>query len=172
MIAQLASGHVLDTDAPDLSEVTIDDLALGLSFLYRWRGQVPVSVAQHSVLMARAASSRRAARCCLVHDASEVFMGDLPSPFRAERWAAGWERIEQRIDRAIAERFGLPFPWPAEVKRLDHRACKAEAIEYLPHSATTIYPRVRPLPGELRPAWSPRKARAEFQMEARRLGIA
>lgn len=172
MIALLASGHALDTDAPDLSEVSLEDITLGLSYLFRWRGQVPVTCAQHSVLMARAATSRRAARCCLLHDASEVFMGDLPSPFRAERWAAGWERIEQRIDRAIAERFGLPFPWPAEVKRLDHCSCKAEAVEYLPHAAPQVYPRTRPLPGELRPAWSPRKARAEFVMEARRLGIA
>jgi hypothetical protein len=158
----------LDTDAPNPADLDVSDIATCLSRLFRWRGAIPITVAEHSVVMAQHASSARVARCCLVHDMPEAFIGDIPSPLRA--WSPEYEEAEARIMHALAYRFGLPLPFPAEVRRLDLRARRSEVEQYLPDAMETVR-WLRPLPVTFE-GWSPARARREFLRGCREHGLA
>jgi len=163
---------VIDTDSPDPADILLDDIAVSLAGMRRWRG-VGVSVSQHSVLMAQASIwSEQVARWCLLHDAAECYLSDVPSPLHHSPGFAAYRRIEARVEAAIAERFGLDLPIPEEVWKLDKQAGRLEAEEYVPHAARGAYPRVKPLEGvTFVPLWSPSKARREFLFVARALGL-
>jgi hypothetical protein len=165
-----ASGSTFDLKHLDLTDLTVEDIALSLSYLFRWRGSVPVSVAQHSVVMARCASTENVARWCLMHDAPEMFLSDVPSPIKEMQSMGTYRRAESRAMRAVATRFDLPGTEPREVHRLDMRARRSEVEEFLP-SAIGVVRNLHPLPVQLAPAWTPAKARREFISEAQRLGI-
>jgi hypothetical protein len=154
---------------PDLSDLTVEEVAVSLSRLYRWRGSIPVSVGQHSVLLARYAEGLPTARWCLMHDATEVFVGDMPSPLKALGMMTAYRAAEERFRQAIQERFDLG-PVPMAVKRLDLRIRRDEVEAYLP-SALDAVKGVRPLGVEIAPAWTPAQSRDAFIAEARRLGI-
>jgi 5'-deoxynucleotidase YfbR-like HD superfamily hydrolase len=53
----------------------------------------------------------------LLHDASEAFMCDVPSPLKS--LIPEYRVIEDRVSSAIAEQFGAIYPWPKEVKQAD-----------------------------------------------------
>lgn len=158
-----------DFARPDFSDLTLDDAATALSRLYRWRGCVPVSVAHHSVYMSTAAHSDRVARWCLLHDLHEIAITDLPAPAKRLPGFTAFNRAEERFIQAVADRFGLTLPMPAEVHRLDMRARASEVRDYLPHAADVVRG-IRPLPKPLE-AWSPARAKREFLTQAKRLEI-
>jgi hypothetical protein len=164
-----AGEGVYDFRRPDLSDLTVEEIAVSLGRLYRWRGSIPVSVGQHSVLLARYAEGLPTARWCLMHDATEIFVGDCPSPLKHLGLMAGFRAAEARFHQAIQERFDLG-PEPKAVKRLDRRICRDEVDAYLP-SALDAVKSVRPLGVEIIPAWTPAQSRDAFLAEARRLGI-
>lgn len=105
--------------APRAEDVDIRDIAHALSMKCRYGGHCSgfYSVAEHSVHVYR--HTRLLAG--LLHDAPEAYspFGDVPRPIKAHvPWVA---EIEDRLDRVIAERFGLTLPWPDAVKEADHR---------------------------------------------------
>jgi hypothetical protein len=158
--------------SPDLSDLTLEELAFSLSRIYRWRGSSPISVAQHSVAMTRQASTRRGARFCLLHDAAEALIGDLPSPLKQMASFERFSTAEDRILAAVHARFGLAGPAAREVRRLDLQALRKEAELYVPHAVPVLDPTIKPLAGsDLDEAWSSARARREFLLEAERLGL-
>jgi hypothetical protein len=165
----LANGDV-DWHRPDFSDVSIKDFADALSRIFRWRGCIPVTVAQHSVAMVNASSTDDVARWCLLHDAHEMCTADIPSPLKDLGHMRGYVRAEERFERAVADRFDLSLPRPAEVKRLDLRARRSEVDEFLPHARASVR-YLRPLPEPLAPAWSVARSRREYVSTARRLGL-
>jgi hypothetical protein len=100
-----------------------------------------------------------------MHDAHEMFVADVPSPMKELAWMLPYKRAEERFERAVAERFGLPLPIPPGVRRLDIRARRNEVEEFLPDAMETVAG-IRPLPVTLAPAWSSAKTRREFISEA------
>jgi len=68
--------------------ICIEDIAHALSLICRGNGQVKTffSVGQHCINCAREALargySRRVAFACLLHDASECYLSDVPRPFK------------------------------------------------------------------------------------------
>ncbi len=105
---------------PRPDEVDIRDIAHALSNQCRFAGHCEefYSVAEHSV--------RVSLQCpChplwgLLHDAAEAYLVDLPRPIK--RWSQMgvlYSEIEDTVMMAVAGRFGLTFPMPAEVKRAD-----------------------------------------------------
>jgi 5'-deoxynucleotidase YfbR-like HD superfamily hydrolase len=166
MIAYLARS-AFDLDNPRAEDIDLEDTATSLSRLFRWRGSVPVSVAEHSVFMAREASSVKVARGCLVHDLPEAMLGDIPSPLRA--WSPEYEEAEALVMACVAERFNLTLPFPAEVRRLDLRARRSEVDQFLPDALPAVRwlrPLTTPLEG-----WSSARARREFLIECKRQGV-
>ena len=93
------------------------------------------SVAQHLVLCAEQAlkSCPSLAFTVLMHDASEAYLADLPRP--AKRMIPQYMEIEAGLEAAIAKKFGLFFPYPAEVKLIDNRMLATEAENFFKNQA-------------------------------------
>ena len=93
---------------PDAEGICIEDIAHALSFLCRGNGHVSKfwSVAQHCILCAREAAARewpdRLVLACLLHDASECYLSDVPRPFKKEM--PTYREHEARLLNMIYER--------------------------------------------------------------------
>ena len=105
--------HFYPTE-PDPEGICIEDIAHALSLLCRGNGHVSTfwSVAQHCIICAREAAARewpdRLVLACLLHDASECYLSDVPRPFKAE--LAGYRDHEDRLLQMIYTRYlGSPL---------------------------------------------------------------
>ncbi len=117
-------------------DVEIGDIAHGLARLARWNGQTTgahaFSVAQHCVLVEAIAAalkpqlSAKFRLAALLHDAPEYVVGDLISPFKAAM-GERYKTFEERIQRAIHIRFGLPPELPVSVAQLIKKADRISA---------------------------------------------
>ena len=74
--------------SPDSNGIHITDIAHALSLTCRGNGHVKTffSVAQHCIHCALEADARKHSKrvilACLLHDASEAYMSDVPTPFK------------------------------------------------------------------------------------------
>lgn len=79
--------HFFPTE-PDMKDFHISDVAHALSLICRGNGHVKqfFSVGQHCIDCALEAEARgyskRVVLACLLHDASEAYMSDVPRPFK------------------------------------------------------------------------------------------
>lgn len=126
----LQSGAWLDLCAPAASEFTIEDIAHGLANLCRYAGQCRgfYSVAEHSLLVTEVATEHQFE--ALLHDAAEAFLGDITRPLK--QMLPDYRRIEQAVQAAIFERFGLPAKLPAAIKEADLKVLAAEQRQIMP----------------------------------------
>lgn len=82
------TGKHFDPITPDIAMVDIKDIAHALSMLCRGNGHVKTffSVGQHCINAAREAAARgyskRVILACLLHDAGECYLSDVPRPFK------------------------------------------------------------------------------------------
>ena len=128
---QTFSGAAIDLEHVERALIDPLDIAVALSRTARWGGHtdVPYTVAQHS-LYASALAPRNLELTALLHDASEAYLGDCVRPLKALLGSA-WGAIEQRVERAIALRFGLVWPWPQVVHDIDERLLATEYRDLL-----------------------------------------
>uniref|UniRef100_A0A3B0M1R7 5'-deoxynucleotidase YfbR n=1 Tax=Arsenophonus endosymbiont of Trialeurodes vaporariorum TaxID=235567 RepID=A0A3B0M1R7_9GAMM len=93
----------------DVSEedITLGDIAQGLSDECRFAGQIAhfYSVAQHAVYVSYLVPQEYALEA-LLHDATEAYCKDLPTPLKA--LLPEYKKIENRIDEVIRKKFNLP----------------------------------------------------------------
>lgn len=115
---RLLSGTLFDYNAPEKSDVQITDIAAPLSKICRFAGHIHgfYSVAQHAVNTSRIVPPEYAFTA-LMHDTAEAFTNDLPTPLKAA--IPAFKALEERIEGAMAERFGFQYPLPPEVKYAD-----------------------------------------------------
>ncbi|WP_342358109.1 hypothetical protein [Arsenophonus nasoniae] len=87
--------------------IALGDIAQGLSNECRFAGQIPhfYSVAQHAVYVSYLVP-REYALEALLHDATEAYCKDLPTPFKA--LLPEYKKIENHIDEVIRKKFNLP----------------------------------------------------------------
>ena len=125
---QLHDGQVYDYNNIPVSvdSLTIDNIASSLSKLCRFAGHVTrfISVAEHSVLVSEHVP-KKMRLAALLHDASEAVLVDLPKPVKS--MLPQYLAIEDLVMKSIAERYGLPWPLPVEIKLADKRMCLTEA---------------------------------------------
>ena len=166
---RMLSGRRLDLLDPSPLDIEIEDIAHGLARVARWNGQTkgdqPLSVAQHSVLVEEfvvhvwPASSAADRLGALLHDAPEYVIGDMISPFKAVI-GGSYKAVEKRLLTAIHIRFGLPAALPeeftAKIKAADAGAAYLEAT----HLAGFKDAEARKLFG--RPPDLPEQAEADF----------
>ncbi len=147
---------------PRPEDVAIEDIAHSLSLQVRYAGHCLrfYSVAEHCVLLARAASPEHA-RWALLHDAAEAYLVDLPRPLK--RHLSGYGPAEIKVMGCICFAFGLDGVMPAEVKALDNRILMDERAQKMrPTGETWNYGgATRPL-GVTLQFWSPEQAEREF----------
>ena len=103
------TGKHFDPVNPDMTQVDIRDIAHSLSLICRGNGQVKsfFSVGQHCINAAREAGargySRRVILACLLHDACESYMSDVPRPLKGAM--PEYVLTENRLLDMIYEKF-------------------------------------------------------------------
>ncbi len=125
------TGLKFDLLEPRAEMVCVEDIAHALARQCRFLGHVKqfCSVAEHSVNVSWACDERDAL-AGLLHDASEAYIGDLVRPLKhGSPLGPIYCEIEQRIDRVIAERFGISNLKPESVVRADNEALLAERVQ-------------------------------------------
>jgi uncharacterized protein len=165
---QVFSGKRFYPLDPAPHDVDIVDIAHALAMKCRFGGHCKqfYSVAQHSVLVARHASQEDALRA-LLHDAHEAYspFGDVPRPIKNAEPALKQRiaQIEDRLDLAIAAKFGLPTPIKNKaIDILDNRILHDEREHVMVPTNDEWSVPYGPLGLASIPEWSPLRARAEF----------
>jgi hypothetical protein len=103
-------------------------------------------VAEHSIHVASLVPPEFALEG-LMHDAAEAYIGDVTRPLKA--LLPEYRAIEERIERAIAERFGLIWPWPEPVRLADTAMLALEkrvVMESIREDWAPLPPEPEPLP--------------------------
>lgn len=117
-------------DLDNLPALRPYDLAAALAQINRWGGRmlVPYSVARHSIDCARLAREAGEPRWvqyeCLMHDATEALVGDLPSPIKAHM--PGYIDLEARVRAQLAHVYALEPVEPDAVRAYDLAARERE----------------------------------------------
>lgn len=125
---QTYTGRLFDPVTPDPKSIVIEDIAHALSNICRFTGHSKwhYSVAQHCVLVSLYVPIGLELTG-LLHDASEAYLTDISHPVKHSRFMDGYRELEARVERALAERFDLVWPWAKEVKQIDLEVFSAEA---------------------------------------------
>jgi 5'-deoxynucleotidase YfbR-like HD superfamily hydrolase len=174
----MLSGRRLDLLDPSPLDVEIEDIAHGLARVARWNGQTTgdhaFSVAQHCIVVEdivrrlKPDIEPRWRLAALLHDAPEYVIGDMISPFKAAL-GLDYRAFEDRLERAIHIRFGLPPKTPPDIKRLiktaDRISAHFEATDlagFSPEEAASLFGRP---PKMIRPRldpWPASEAQARY----------
>ena len=115
-------GHCFDPTAAAPEDLCIEDIAHALSLLCRANGHLCLfySVAQHCLACQREAAARgwsaRVQLLCLLHDASEAYIGDLTRPLK--RHLPAFAAIEARLQWQIYAALDVPPPTPEEARQV------------------------------------------------------
>ena len=115
------TGKHFDPANPDMTQVDIRDIAHALSLICRGNGQVKsfFSVGQHCINAAREAIalgySNRVILACLLHDAGESYLSDVPRPLKPSM--PEYVRTEESLLDLIYEKY-LGSKLNEEEKRL------------------------------------------------------
>ena len=94
---------------PKAESLDIRDIAHALSLTCRGNGHVKqfFSVGQHCIACAKEAAARgysdRVVLACLLHDASEAYMSDVPRPFKEV--LPEYVKVEEKLITLIMEHF-------------------------------------------------------------------
>jgi len=113
--AEAYTGRFVDLMDPKPEQISLADIAQGLSAAPRFGGQISrfYSVAEHSVRCAEEAErmmlSQPARLATLFHDAHEAYTGDIIAPVKQVLLLDGdaLPRLQHRLDVAIAAKFEL-----------------------------------------------------------------
>jgi hypothetical protein len=136
--------------SPRAADVDIRDIAHQLSLQVRWSGATRegYSIAQHSFHVAQLVAPEYRL-WALLHDASEAYLQDIPSPLKKTATFAPYRAAEALLQVVIYQAFGLMGATPAEVHEADRLMLVAEARDLLPTP----------------PEWCQPLARAPFTVE-------
>lgn len=163
------SGYKFFPEINFITNISLIDIAHSLSNQCRYGGHAPefYSVAEHSILMTEWALSNgmssNVTKWCLMHDASEAYVTDVPTPVKD--LCGDFKIVENKVQDQIARRFRLDsMNVPEEVHAIDKRILLTEMQRF------DGIQRENSLDVELQ-FWSPKEAKQEFLALAKFLGI-
>lgn len=115
----LLSGKMFDYLNPGATKLDVEDIAT-LSNICRFAGHLPIfySVAQHLVNTSYLVPEELAYEA-LLHDRSEAFTNDIPTPLKVALPA--FKQLEITIEEATAPMFGVPVVMTSAVKLADRQ---------------------------------------------------
>lgn len=113
---------------PRVEDIDVNDIIHSLSNLCRFGGHCNTfySVAQHCVLVSLMCPPEDAL-WGLLHDASEAYLIDIPSPLKKAPEFAHYRIAEKKLQDIICKVFELPPDEPESVKLVDKRILATEA---------------------------------------------
>jgi hypothetical protein len=102
----------------EVDKFSIKDIAHALSNICRWGGHTcyHFSVAQHAHIMSHLVSKENAMEA-LMHDATEAYLGDIPTPIK--RLFPEYLDIEDKLAKKLAVKYKYTYPYPAQVYKYD-----------------------------------------------------
>lgn len=139
-------GLYIDPLQPDESLIDIQDIAHALSLLCRGNGHVRFfySVAQHSLACAKEAKQRgydqRIQLGCLLHDASEAYLADVPRPLKRQ-WDV-YNDVEKQLQMIIFDKYIQPTLTKDEIEKIckiDDDMLAYEFHQLMPHDISLDY---------------------------------
>ena len=149
---------------PRPDDVEIIDVAHALANTCRYTGHTRAfySVAQHCCLASINVPPADEG-WALLHDASEAYLCDVARPVKRHPAMAAYREAEERLERVIAERFGLSWPPPASIKHVDRVLLRTERRDLMnpPPRPWSEFEQVQPLDGRIFPVL-PQIAEARF----------
>lgn len=132
------SGRYIDVFNPDEDAIDIMDIAHSLSQTARFGGHLPhfYSVAQHSIFCAGVGCNPKESLTLLLHDATEAYLGDMPSPIKYR--LPDYKALEDNLHQVICNKFGLEYPYNESIKIIDREALELEFSNYFLSSINTF----------------------------------
>lgn len=120
------TGLYVNVFEPTSEMICIEDIAHALASMPRFGGHLNkrYSVAQHSVNCCKAALSLEDKKAALMHDASEAYMLDIPTPIKAK--LPDYKKYEANLMSFIAKHFVFEFPLSEEVHSIDREMLLVE----------------------------------------------
>jgi len=170
------SGRRIHLANPSIEAIDLMDIAHGLSLLCRFNGQCNFyyNVAEHSVNVAtivmRMTGDIELARCALMHDSPEAYLGDMTAPLKAIDII--YKILELRFEVVITKRFGLKFPFNhPQIKRADYDVffTEMDALFDFDYEAWAREGRAADVKIF---GWDPPRAKSRFLEMADQLGLA
>jgi len=128
------SGVIVDLNNPTPGMIHIEDIAHSLARQCRFGGHLNgfFSVAQHSCavsfLLFAKGMDEDIQFAGLMHDASEAYLLDMPSPIKAI--LPEYKAIEQNLMKVIVEKFQFQYPLPEAVHEADRQSLIEENNRY------------------------------------------
>ncbi len=116
---------------PKQEDIIIEDIAFALSFhVTRWlqAGNRFYPVAKHCIDACNEAPKELKLQA-LLHDASEAYMWDMPSPIK--RMLPDYKEAENRLMMRISEKFRFNYPLDDEIKAIDKQLLEYEWVYYV-----------------------------------------
>lgn len=175
-------GDFVDPFQPKMNTYHIRDIAHALARICRWNGHCRefYSVAQHCCRMYDAAPDSETPylrRRVLLHDASEAYLTDLPTPIK--KAFPGYKTAEIALSLELYEFFGLAGVHPEYdgiVDRLDKVLAGVEAAQLGLRPDLWIlndadYALICRLAGDAPRCWTPEEAERQFLLRAKECGI-
>lgn len=131
------TGRRLYYDNLSVDGICILDIAHALSNICRFTGHTRefYSVAQHSVLVADNLDTLAEKRAGLLHDATEAYVNDLPSPLKACTDLGDYKNLENRIHTIIDEKYNVNDGMTPNIKRVDLEALFTEKRDVLANAS-------------------------------------
>lgn len=125
------SGKYIDVFNPHKAMIDIVDIAHALSFTPRFRGHLGCfySVAAHSIMCALEFTDSDKIIQALLHDASEAYIADIPSPIK--KGLPDYQKLEDNLMKAISDKFCFLYPLSYEVKQADKKMLEYEWNKYV-----------------------------------------
>lgn len=119
------SGLYVNVFEPSPEMFKIEDIAHALSHQPRFSGHLRdfYTVAQHSIHCSKKVGAPWAFDA-LMHDCSEAYLLDMPSPIKARM--PEYKAVEDNLMKMLAEVFGFRYPLPPEVKAIDREMLQLE----------------------------------------------
>jgi uncharacterized protein len=119
------SGKYVNVFEPTEDMICIEDIAHALAHQCRFAGHTRsfLSVAEHSYYVMLITSKENKLQD-LMHDASEAYLVDIPSPIK--RRLSQYVELEDKLMHVIASKFGFTWPMSDEVKVNDKKSLEFE----------------------------------------------
>lgn len=120
------TGKYIDVFDMSIEDFDIVDIAHSLSLSARWNGHTKehYSIAEHSIWMAERAETLEEKMECLIHDATEAYIVDVPTPIK--RRLPQYLEVEEKLNKLICEKFNVNYPFTKNLKKLDREALEFE----------------------------------------------
>jgi uncharacterized protein len=127
----------------EVDNFNIEDIAHALSNICRWGGHSHwhFSVAQHSWLMSKLVYKENAFEA-LMHDATEAYLGDIPTPIK--KMFPEYLKMEDELAKKLAKKFNFKYPFPEDVYEWDSNMKILEYSVLLKNKSSKVITKIYP----------------------------